>query len=197
MNKFRYLLTLLFITCSTLAFSNDSSSPNEWNKMELHLINYLKGTWHMEGQWQVEDGNGSRPSNATISGTETYDLVLNKRFLQKTFNGQVTYVKPDTHEEEEFDFSAMTLFVFNPNHNDFSYWYFDSFGEVMEASGDFDTNDKNYKFSSQTLDSKGDMIQTLYILKPLDSNKFEWIVKEKRPDAGNWSVAARGTTIRK
>lgn len=178
-----------------LSVSPPSSNTGN-KKMELHLINYLKGTWNIQGRWRVQESDDS-VVDATMSGEEHYDYILDKQFLEKRFNGKITYTSPKDNSLQEIQLSALTLFAFNKQLKRFNYWYFDCFGETMAAKGIFDNDAGVFKFQSSTTNAQGILVETEFVLNPISPDRFEWEVKESSLDGKEWRRAASGISIRK
>ncbi len=159
------------------------------------LMKYLQGSWEVEGEWKVIEPNEDQMNiiHAVLEGVEHFKPVLNNHFLQKRFCGFVEFLSDVENKKTRLDFSSLTLFSFDSEKRKFFFRYFDSQGEVMQAEGAFRTPDQTYVFIVKSYDEKGETVESLYDLKPIDYNQFNWTIREKNSSTDVWQVAASGT----
>lgn len=164
----------------------------------IDLMEYLTGNWKLEGEWRIVEGGIQQNyiTSARISGSETYTPSLDNHFLQKRFEGTVKYFSKIKQNKEMEKFSTVTMLTFNNDLSRFFYWYFDSSGNVMEAGGNYNEKEQEYQFFTRSLNPQGRMVDTIFAIKIMDSDHYNWAVREQNLASGDWEVAASGMSTR-
>ncbi len=205
MRTFRTSLFLfvLFFICFKLpadplhCFTNDTLTSKESDPHQL--FKFLVGTWAIQGTWQVTEGKGKvkYTARASLKGTETYQPILNGHFLERKLNTNLSYFSRDYGKKMSNSYSALSIYSYNQNMDQFLAWSFDCSGTHLASKGYYNSQEQAYQFNDVLVSESGEEIKMLHSIIYVNENEFRWEVQQKDQKDYEWTLAASGTATRK
>lgn len=162
--------SFVFVATAVQAAAQDSPKPPE-----LKVLERLVGKWDSESVSRVAEWT---PKEGRVKGVLTREWVLNGRYVQEM--------------SKQSDGDAIVMFTYDPAKSAYRWWMFNSQGNNIEMSGQWDEKTQTLNCTSEL----GNGLTNTSTIHFLDADTHKWtaIVKDGQ---GKIFFDAAGTCTRR